>query len=374
MSTSARFSERTGRRWFGLWLLCALCAAPAPAAEPAGEGLFADFRTPRGTVTVRLLAEEVPLTVASFVGLAEGTLGPAPRKPFFDGLTFHRVVADFVVQGGCPLGTGEGGPGYRFPDEFRGGLSHDAAGVLSMANAGPGTNGSQFFFTLKPVRRLDFLHAVFGRVVEGLEVLPQIVQGDRMEVRIRRVGAAAEAFRADDARIAELMARTPRARAPLFDDPHGLLPASPPRGRAFQSKLANLERFTGFPLYTRLRARADAGEETALPRDLARAEAEALGLSGDAALVLYLADRDAWALWLGERVAPLLATAGASGPDAEAAFLTAARERAAQTLRELTPTLPPASADDPALRLKLTLDEVLDGLIAHVVHDPATRR
>jgi cyclophilin family peptidyl-prolyl cis-trans isomerase len=283
-------------------------------------------------------------------------------------------VPDFVVQGGCPLGTGEGGPGYRFPDEFRAGLSHDAAGVLSMANAGPNTNGSQFFLTLKPVRRLDFLHAVFGSVVEGLDVLPRIVQGDRMEVRIRRVGTAAKAFRADDERFAELVAATPRARAPLFDDPHGLLPASPPRGRAFQAKLANLERFAGFPLHVRLLARADVGEETVSLRDLARAEAEALGLPGGAALVVYLKDRDAWGLWLGEEVAARVSPVRAEAPETEATFLAASRDRAARTLRELAPTLPAESAADPAVLLKLTLDEVLDGLIMRIVHPPAMVR
>ena len=109
--------------------------------------------------------------MTNFVGLAEGTLGPSPRKPFFDGLTFHRVVPNFVIQGGDPLGTGEGGPGYMFPDEFSPRLGHGSIGILSMANAGPDTNGSQFFITLAPAGRLDFLHSVFGRTVPGSDVL-----------------------------------------------------------------------------------------------------------------------------------------------------------------------------------------------------------
>src|ERR1700733_904491 len=132
------------------------------------DGLYAEISTPRGVFTCELEFARVPLPVANFVGLAEGSLGPAPRRPFFDGLTFHRVVPGFVVQGGDPLGTGEGGPGYEFPDEFVPGLRHDAAGILSMANDGPDTNGSQFFLTLAPVNRLNYLHPVFGRVVRGL--------------------------------------------------------------------------------------------------------------------------------------------------------------------------------------------------------------
>jgi peptidyl-prolyl cis-trans isomerase A (cyclophilin A) len=120
--------------------------------------------------------------------------------PFYNGLTFHRVIADFMIQGGCPLGTGTGGPGYTFPDEFDRTLRHDGPGVLSMANAGPGTNGSQFFITHLPTPHLDDRHTVFGRVVEGQEVVDSIRTGDSMEtVAIIRVGTEAEAFKTDQA-------------------------------------------------------------------------------------------------------------------------------------------------------------------------------
>ena len=154
-------------------LLCILIAflpalqAEEPAVSDLPDGLYAEFVTPRGTVVCELFFEKTPMTVANFVGLAEGTLGPRPGQPYFNGIKFHRVVPDFVVQGGDPTGTGSGGPGYSFPDEFIPGLRHDDAGILSMANAGPDTNGSQFFLTLREVNRLNYLHSVFGRAVQA---------------------------------------------------------------------------------------------------------------------------------------------------------------------------------------------------------------
>ena len=118
-------------------------------------------------ITARLFDHEAPLTVTNFVGLAEGTLGPHPGKPFYDGLTFHRVVPGFVIQGGDPLGTGDGDAGYAFPDECSPQLRHDSAGVLSMANSGPDTNGCQFFITLEAQNQLNYLHSVFSNVVIG---------------------------------------------------------------------------------------------------------------------------------------------------------------------------------------------------------------
>ena len=141
----------------------------------------ATFTTNEGTFKVRLFDEEVPNTVANFVGLAEGTkeftdpkTGQKAKRPFFDGLNFHRVIKDFMIQGGCPLGTGTGGPGYKFADEFSPKLRHTKAGLLSMANAGPNTNGSQFFVTLAPTQWLDNKHSIFGEVVEGMDVVNKI--------------------------------------------------------------------------------------------------------------------------------------------------------------------------------------------------------
>jgi peptidyl-prolyl cis-trans isomerase A (cyclophilin A) len=144
-------------------------------------GIYAHFSTTDGDFVVRLFDKEAPRTVENFTGLAEGTKAwtdPKTNKqvsrPFYNGLIFHRVIDGFMIQGGCPMGTGMGGPGYRFADEFNKGLRHDRAGILSMANAGPNTNGSQFFITLAPTPHLDNRHAVFGEVVEGLDVVKKI--------------------------------------------------------------------------------------------------------------------------------------------------------------------------------------------------------
>jgi peptidylprolyl isomerase len=171
-----------------------------------GDGLFARIRTTRGDIVLRLEYQKAPLTVCNFVALAEGKMSVAGSKPFYDGLTFHRVIADFMIQGGDPQGTGSGGPGYRFPDEIDNTLKHDGPGVLSMANAGPDTNGSQFFITHVATPWLDGKHAVFGRVVSGQDVVNAIKQGDRIEaITIIRNGQAANAFKADQAAFDSLL-------------------------------------------------------------------------------------------------------------------------------------------------------------------------
>ena len=132
------------------------------------------FETSLGDFEAELYAKECPETVWNFINLAEGRQETDREGNFYDGLTFHRVIEGFVIQGGCPLGTGTGGPGYRFEDEFDTALRHDSEGILSMANAGPGTNGSQFFITLAPTPHLDDRHSVFGKVVKGMDVVNKI--------------------------------------------------------------------------------------------------------------------------------------------------------------------------------------------------------
>ncbi|MDR2509728.1 MAG: peptidylprolyl isomerase [Spirochaetaceae bacterium] len=173
--------------------------------ENLGDGVFASIDTSKGVIVVKLEYEKAPLTVTNFVALAEGKMDAAGGKPFYDGQVFHRVINDFMIQGGDPTGTGSGGPGYRFPDEIDLSLRHDGAGVLSMANAGPGTNGSQFFITHKETPWLDGKHTVFGRVVQGQDVVNAIAQGDKINsIKIIRNGPAAEAFTADQAKFDSL--------------------------------------------------------------------------------------------------------------------------------------------------------------------------
>ncbi|MCL2759471.1 MAG: peptidylprolyl isomerase [Treponema sp.] len=182
-----------------------LSATETVDAQNLGDGLFARITTNRGDIIVRLEYQRTPLTVCNFVALAEGKMDNHRGRRYYDGLTFHRVISrangdgqDFMIQGGCPLGNGRGGPGYEFPDEIVSSLKHDRPGVLSMANAGPGTNGSQFFITVAPTPHLDGRHTVFGYVVQGQNIVNTTRQGDRIQrIEIIRNGSAANAFVAD---------------------------------------------------------------------------------------------------------------------------------------------------------------------------------
>jgi FKBP-type peptidyl-prolyl cis-trans isomerase len=162
------------------------------------DGLYAKFETNKGDIYTVLEFKKTPMTVANFVGLAEGKIKNTAKGegvPYYDGLKFHRVIANFMIQGGCPLGTGTGDPGYKFPDEIDPSLKHDTSGILSMANAGPGTNGSQFFITHVKTPWLDGKHTVFGHVVEGLDVVNKIAQNDTIKhLEILRKGKDAENF------------------------------------------------------------------------------------------------------------------------------------------------------------------------------------
>lgn len=198
------------------WIAC-LAFAGRLFTCGAAEGIFAEFTTSLGVFTCQLTPEQTPQTVANFIGLATGDrpwmdpeTGAVRSQPFYEGLTFHRVIDGFMNQCGSRNGQGSDGPGYAFPDEFDSSLRHDGPGVLSMANSGPNSNGSQFFVTVTATPHLDDRHAVFGRVVEGMEVVNAInsVQTDAQDrplvpvvlqhVIIRRVGAAAESFNIHD--------------------------------------------------------------------------------------------------------------------------------------------------------------------------------
>jgi len=167
------------------------------------NGIYAKFNTAKGAILVKLTHDLTPGTVGNFVGLAEGQLENSARpmgKPYYDGLKFHRVIPDFMIQGGCPQGQGTGGPGYNFDDEFHPSLKHDKPGVLSMANAGPGTNGSQFFITHVPTNWLDGKHTVFGHVIEGQDVVDAVAGDDALEsIEIIRVGEEAQKWNAVEA-------------------------------------------------------------------------------------------------------------------------------------------------------------------------------
>lgn len=197
--------------------------------------MFAEITTTQGVVKVELFYKQVPMTVANFVALAEGDMKNDAKElgvPYYDGLKWHRVISkaqgsgqDFMIQGGDPQGTGMGGPGYQFPDEIVDSLKHDTPGILSMANAGPGTNGSQFFITLVPTAWLDGKHTVFGKVVEGMEYVSKTRQGDEIvSVKIIREGKDAEKFDAPAvfAKVQEaqkaLIAEKEKKEAEAFDN------------------------------------------------------------------------------------------------------------------------------------------------------------
>lgn len=193
-------------------LLCAITLiamggveAKKPKKPKLADGLYVEMQTTRGTILIKLAMDSVPLTVANFVGLAEGKIKNNAKKegvPYFDSLSFHRVIANFMIQGGDPEGTGRGGPGYSFKDEFVPQYKFTGPGILAMANAGPGTNGSQFFITHVATPWLDNRHTIFGFVVTGQDVVNAVQQGDYMtKLKIIRKGKAAKKF--DAAKVFE---------------------------------------------------------------------------------------------------------------------------------------------------------------------------
>ncbi len=377
----------------GLFWMARSTWAAAATDSPLPDGLYAEFTTPRGVFTARLDYERVPMTVNSFVGRAEGTITPRNGKPFYTGLRWYRVVPDFVIQSGDPTNPGEGTPDRKppakanglashplpFPDEMVPGLHHDSAGVLSMANAGPDTNSTEFFITLRETNRLNYLHSIFGRVVRGLEALSRIRQNDPFTIRIIRLGQAARAFAADELAFNERVAAAkpyafayePNA-ATHFHDPNKLLPQEWTRELNFNFKLANFERFTGRRICARIFAKSPSAAEDAKPGAYMSTLAAKLGIGRTGVLVVYFADEKDWRIWFADDAvavilgrAPTAADLAPEGPlhQAKMAFIDAAvaagdAEFAAQQ-KAAPANLPPT----PAQRLKLQMDAVLDRLI-----------
>ena len=342
------------------------------------DGLYAQFATVHGTITAHLLADKVPMTVTNFVGLAEGTLGPKKEKPYYTGLKWYRVVPGFVIQSGNPHQPEEGDAGYSFPDEFVPGLRHDEAGILSMANGGPDTNSAEFFITLGNQTRLNYLHSVFGKVVQGVELLSQIKQGEEFSIKILRIGKVAEAFKADAATFKALTASAhpyqgesepgPMAH---FSDPDNLLPTEPSRAQYFNYKLNNFERATGVKIVTRLFAKAPPEDEDKVPGAYMRALAEKAGVAKRGAFVAYFADDD-WRVWIGDELTSTflgrpttagdLVTEGALHKVKET-LLDAAQAAGDAAFLAQKKSAPPDQQPAANQRLKLQTDALLDGLI-----------
>lgn len=198
--------------WLGVLILAITLIVPSAVMSQALKpGLYAQMETSKGEILLELFYKKVPMTVMNFTGLAEGQFKTVRGEGirYYDGLTFHRVIPNFMIQGGDPKGTGSGGPGYEFADEFHPELRHDAAGILSMANAGPGTNGSQFFITHGPTPWLDGKHSVFGKVVSGMDVVNTIAKGDLIKtVTIQRVGHEANSFKNDQDSFKAIQSQT----------------------------------------------------------------------------------------------------------------------------------------------------------------------
>lgn len=352
---------------------------PAPNPHGLPDGLYSEITTERGVVVCELFYQRAPMTVVNHVALAEGALGPKPRKPFYDGLIWCRVVPGLVVQGGDPTGTGDGDAGYLFPDEIVPGLRHDGMGTMQMGNDGPDTNGSQFCLMLSAQHRLNYQHNVFGRVVRGLELLPQIKKGDTMRVKILRLGKAAQAFRADEATFAKLVSGAKRYAGPKepgpdapFDDPDKILPKEWDRAKNFNCKLANFERFTGSKLAARVLARRPAAAQGDKLAGYLQHEADRLGVAGRGALAIYVADEDRWHIQIGAKsVSHFLKTdafgersaRAGSVEEAVKKLLEAANERSAKSIATMIARLTPDDPMTDGRRIKLKTDAVLDGLI-----------
>jgi cyclophilin family peptidyl-prolyl cis-trans isomerase len=364
-------------------LAAPVLAAALPADTRLPDGLYAEFTTPRGVFVAELFYQKAPLMCANFTGLAEGSLAPKDGKPFYTGLTWYRVVPGFVIQSGNPglkdTDDDKVAHPHRFPDEFVPGLRHDAAGILSMANAGPDTNSCEFFVTLAATNRLNYLHSVFGRVVRGLDVLQKIQPDDALSIKILRHGKAARAFKADAASFAALATAAKKYAGPaapgpeaFFDDPAALQPTNVPRAMNFNFKLANFERTTGIRIVARMFAKSPTKEEDAVPGAYMRALAEKSGTTKRGAVAAYFADEDDWRVWLSDEAASIflghVASAADLVPDGplhqvKMAFLDAALAAGNAEFALQQTAAPAGQPVPPAQRLKLQTDAILDGLI-----------
>ncbi len=366
---------------FALFAALALLATGLPAKDKENlpDGLYAEFVTPHGSVIAKLLADDVPMTVTNFVGLAEGTLGPKKGQPYYTGLRWYRVVPGFVIQSGNPHHPAEGDAGDPFPDEFKPGLRHDRAGILSMANGGPDTNSAEFFLTLGEQTRLNYLHSVFGRVVSGLELLPQIKADEPFSIKILRIGREARKFKADEATFKALVAKARPYRGQdvpgptaHFDDPENLLPVSPPRAQGFNFKLANFERATGIKIVARMFSKAPPEEEDKIPGAYMRGLAQKHGVAQRGAFVAYFAADNDWRIWVGdESTAAFLGRPTSardlvpegSFHDAKEEFLKTVQATGDAAFLAQQTAAPPGKPVAANQRLKLQTDALLDGLI-----------
>jgi cyclophilin family peptidyl-prolyl cis-trans isomerase len=293
-----------------------------PDAAPLPDGLYTQVTTEEGVITCELFYKKTPMTVAHYVGLAEGKLDCTGGKPFYEGLKWFRVEANFVIQGGDHAQAGPDGDGTRinvpeFPDEIVPGLRHDGAGTLQMANGGPDTNGSQYCFMMSDQTGLNYDHTVFGHVVRGLELLPKIKVGDTMHVKILRIGKDAEAYQVTQQMFDDLVAKArhyngPRAPGPdaFLDDPDNIV-GTTGRGSTFlQYKLANFERFTGERIMARVYAHTPADAAGDKEEEFLKGLEDKLQVNEHGALVVFFQDQNKWIV----RVAPASQKLFMAGP------------------------------------------------------------
>ncbi|HVT82636.1 MAG TPA: peptidylprolyl isomerase, partial [Phycisphaerae bacterium] len=295
-------------------LLLGQTTAPAPDQVPLPDGLYTQITTESGIVVCELFYKKTPMTVAHYVGLAEGTVGPRKGEQFFEGLKWFRVEANFVIQGGDHAqGSGGGGDGRvtepSFPDEIVPGLRHDGPGTLQMANAGPDTNGSQYCLMITDQTGLNYDHTVFGKVVRGLDLLTKFKVGDTMHVKILRVGKEAEAYHPTQESFDKLVASARRYTAPkvagpdtFLDDPDNIIGVGGRGSNFLQIKLANFERFTGERIMARVFAHtpADAVGGGEKEESFLKALQQKLGVNEHGALVVFFQDQNKWLI----RIAP----------------------------------------------------------------------